>query len=73
MEKIFELRVEKRDGRVVFELWRNGQEEPIAKHEVKLSSGYFATHECSYSIQRAFDQEVHRWLVQELRKLDLIS
>ena len=70
MEKIFEMRVEKRDDRVIFELWRNDQEEPIAKREVMMRDvgDYFNVVQALYQTLRELEQEFTRWAQQQLFK-----
>lgn len=67
MEKVFELRVEKSGDRIAFEVWKNGDEEPIAKHQVKIKgTSYFDAHSAFYSAMHALTKEVEDWLRKQV-------
>ena len=67
MEKIFDLRVEKKQNKLSVEAYRNGQEEPFAKHQVEIKTGaYLDAHVALNDTLRAFEREVASWLMKTL-------
>ncbi|MEK7192503.1 MAG: hypothetical protein AAB646_03250 [Patescibacteria group bacterium] len=66
--KLFEIRVERRGDLLIFEAWREGEEEPFYKHQTELSKSYLDAHLALYGALRAFEQEVHGYIMKEVDK-----
>jgi hypothetical protein len=68
VDKIFELRVEKAGDRVSFEVWKDGDEEPITKHQVKVPGvGYFDARSSFQAAVYALTKEVEEWLRKQIQ------
>lgn len=65
---LLDLRMEERDDRVIFEVWREGEEEPIVKHEViaKDSSACLDVRQALYDAVRKFEEVVIKQIDQKL-------
>lgn len=73
----FELKVRRageKGDRIVFEVWRSGEEEPTVKHEIRLrDAGFLGTHNAMRDTIDAFEKEVTKWLYEEMRKLNMMT